>query len=81
MSTSVPLPPPGFDELPIDERVEYVQTLWDRIAAKPVDLPVPDWHLDVVRERLAEYQRSPKKGRPWAAVRDELLSKLRPRPR
>ena len=79
MSTSVPLPPPGFDELPIDERVEYVQTLWDRITARPEDLPVPDWHLDVVRDRLAEYRRSPSAGRPWSAVRDELLRKLRSR--
>ena len=79
MSTSVPLPPPGFDELPIDERVEYVQILWDRIATKPEDLPVPDWHLDVVRDRLAEYRRSPNAGRSWSVVRDELLRKLRSR--
>jgi putative addiction module component (TIGR02574 family) len=79
MSTSVPLPPPGFDELPIDDRVDYVQTLWDRIAAKPEDLPVPDWHLDVIRDRLAEYRRSPNTGRPWSVVRDELLRKLRSR--
>jgi putative addiction module component (TIGR02574 family) len=81
MSTSVPLPPPGFDELPIDERVEYVQTLWDRIAARPEDLPVPDWHLEVVRDRLAEYRGSPTTGRPWSVVRDELLRKLRSRTR
>jgi putative addiction module component (TIGR02574 family) len=79
MSTGVPLPPPGFDELPIDERVQYVQTLWDWIAAKPGDLPVPDWHLDVIRDRLAEYRRSPKAGRPWSEVRDELLRRLRSR--
>jgi len=81
MSTSVPLPPPGFDELPIDERLEYVQTLWDRLAAKPEHLPAPDWHLDVIRDRLADYRASPDAGRPWSVVRDELLHKLRSRTR
>ncbi len=75
--TSVPLPPPGFDELPVEEQIEYVQTLWDRVAAKPEDVPVPDWHQQVVRERLDAYGKSPNTGRPWSEVRDELLRKLR----
>ena len=55
MLMNVPLPPPGFEELSIDERVEYVQTWWDRIAAKPEQLSVPDCHLvlDVARDRVA----------------------------
>ena len=79
MTTSVPLPPPGFDDLPVEERIEYVQTLWDRVAAKPEDVPVPDWHQQVVRERLEAYQKSPNVGCPWSEVRDALLRKLRSR--
>jgi len=29
------MPPPGFDELPVDDKIDYVQLLWDRIAARP----------------------------------------------
>jgi hypothetical protein len=25
------VPPPGFDELPVAEQIEYVQPLWNRI--------------------------------------------------
>jgi hypothetical protein len=32
MNRSLPIPPPGFDELPTDEKVRYVETLWDRNA-------------------------------------------------
>jgi hypothetical protein len=35
MRRSVPSPPPGFDELPVDEKVQYVEALWDRIGAVP----------------------------------------------
>jgi putative addiction module component (TIGR02574 family) len=79
MASNLELPPPGFDDLAVEERIEYGQILWDRISAKPEDVPVPDWHRQVVRERLASYQRAPEDGRPWSEVRDALLRKLRSR--
>jgi putative addiction module component (TIGR02574 family) len=79
MASSVQLPPPGFDNLSIDERIEYVHSLWDRIAAKPGNVPVPDWHREVIRERLEAYRSARSAGRPWSEVRDILLRKLRSR--
>jgi putative addiction module component (TIGR02574 family) len=76
MNHSLPIPPPGFDELPIEEKVQYVEALWDRIAAAPEDVPVPDWHRQLVSERLAEYRSDPRAGRPWREVRDGLLREL-----
>ncbi len=81
MNHSLPIPPPGFDELPIEEKVRYVEALWDRIAAAPEDVPVPDWHRQLVSERLAEYRSNPSGGRPWREVRDELLRELAARRR
>jgi pimeloyl-ACP methyl ester carboxylesterase len=34
MAKPVPLPPPGFDDLSIDEKIDYLQSLWDRIAPR-----------------------------------------------
>lgn len=69
----MPLPPPGFDELNIDEQIEYVQALWDRIAAKEDRVPVPDWHREILDERLADLEANPDAGRPWEEVRADLL--------
>jgi len=76
MNRALPIPPPGFDELSIDEKVRYVEALWDRIAAAPEEVRVPDWHRQLVSERLAEYRSDPSPGRPWREVRDELLREL-----
>lgn len=62
MARPLPLPPPGFDELSADEKIVYVQALWDRIEAPRKDEPIPDWHLEIVRERLAEYEADPDSG-------------------
>jgi len=76
MKQKVPNPPPGFDELTFDEKLDYVQSLWDRIAARPDTIPVPDWHLDLIDERL---NASGDNSRPWNEVRDELRTRLRER--
>lgn len=76
MANALPVPPPGFDDLPVEDKVEYVEALWDRIAATPENVPVPEWHQQLVSDRLAEYRNDPKAGRPWREVRDDLLRDL-----
>ena len=76
MTQKVPNPPPGFDALTFDEKLDYVQSLWDRIAAKPDSVPVPDWHLEVIEQRL---NAGPHNARPWNEVRYELQARLRER--
>ncbi|MBI3666910.1 MAG: addiction module protein [Acidobacteria bacterium] len=76
MTNKLPLPPPGFDDLPVEDQINYVQSLWDRIAAKPDQVPIPQWHRQVLDERLAAHEANPEVARPWEAVRDEIRSKL-----
>ncbi len=80
MAQTLPVPP-GFDELPVEEKVEYVEALWDRITAAPQEVSVPDWHRQLLRDRLADYRSHPNAGRPWRDVRDDLLRDLTGRKR
>lgn len=79
MAKMVPTPPPGFDDLPVDEQIDFVQSLWDRIAATSEQVPVPEWHHDIIRERLAAYTANPGAGRSWTDVRSDIVRKLRQR--
>ena len=69
--------PPGFDDAPKEQRIAFVQELWDRIAQDPARVPVPPEHQRILEERLKEYGANRKAGRPWSEVREQLLSKLR----
>jgi putative addiction module component (TIGR02574 family) len=71
------IPPPGFDELSAEEKLEYVQALWDRVSEHPEDVPVPTWHREVVAQRLAAHRRGDMTSRPWSEVREDLLTRLR----
>jgi putative addiction module component (TIGR02574 family) len=70
-------PPPGFDDLPVEDQIDYVQALWDRVAADPSSVPVPGWHLDELRRRDADYRASGDGGESWEEVRERILSRGR----
>ena len=74
--TAIP-EPVGFAELSKIEQIRYVQALWDRSAEEPDDLPVPESHLALLKERLVERQRNPLPTRSAYAILDELSNRPR----
>jgi putative addiction module component (TIGR02574 family) len=67
--------PAGFSKLSKAEQVRYLQALWDRIAENPDEIPVPETHLEVAEQRLAEYRRNPDQARPAYDILDRLGKK------
>ena len=75
-----PSVPPGFDEMPVDQQIEYVQSLWDRIFQHDhAEIPSPAWHRREVAEALADHDRDATPARAWEDVQAEVVSKLRSR--
>jgi putative addiction module component (TIGR02574 family) len=80
MGEPLRLPPAGFDDLPVEEQIDYVQALSDRIAASPDRVAVPDWQRRRLDQRLAAHDADPNAGVPWEQVRAELAAKHRTTP-
>ena len=76
MGDALPLPPPGFDGLSTDEKIEYVQALWDRISSDAEKVPLTEWQKQLLDERLADLEKNPDIGIPWSEVRAGALRKL-----
>lgn len=76
MSSQSPYPPdipPGFDDLTRAQQVEYVQRLWNRIAAGEEELDVPAWHREIIRQRLET--PAPNDDKSWDNVKRRLESR------
>ncbi|HVT61231.1 MAG TPA: addiction module protein [Thermoanaerobaculia bacterium] len=71
MTTKTEIKEQALTQLSPEERLELAVDLWESI--EPGDIAVPDWHLEIVRERLAEHRRDPESARPG----EELLAWLR----
>jgi putative addiction module component (TIGR02574 family) len=80
MPKRVPLPPPGFDDLSIDEKIDYVQSLWDRIAASPETIPVPQRHREILNQRVKALEANPEAGDSWDIVQERLRRALDRKP-
>jgi putative addiction module component (TIGR02574 family) len=74
MGQPIPNPPPGFDALSIDEKVEYIESLWERVLEQSPG-SIPEWWSELLRERLAAYHADPTQGRPWSEVKADLERK------
>jgi len=58
---------------------EYLSEEWwvDEGYANPEDVPVPDWHLAILEERMARYaSEDVTKWRTWEEFEKELLDEL-----
>jgi hypothetical protein len=66
-------PPPGFEDLTREEQLEYIQKLWDHMAADATTVPVPDWHLDIVKDRAESHE--PSNAKDWGDLETRLTEK------
>jgi putative addiction module component (TIGR02574 family) len=76
MPHSLP-PPPGFDALPVEDQIDYVQSLWNRIAAAADNVPLHEWQQDLLEERLAAHRGASAEARPWKEVIERVEQRLR----
>lgn len=45
-----------LSQLPVSERLELVQQLWDSIAESKEQLSIQEWHRELVKSRLADFE-------------------------
>ena len=61
-----------FRKLPVPERLELVEILWDSIAADADQLLLTDQQAEELARRLADHERNPSEGVSWPELRDRL---------
>ena len=60
-------------ELPLDERIQLVEDIWDTIAELPETVDIPDWHKAELDKRLDRYHADHREGTPWSELKGKLL--------
>ena len=61
--------------LPVPERIELVQAIWDSIAESSELLPLSEEHKAELERRLVEYEKYPEGGSTWEEVKERLLKR------
>jgi len=61
-------------ELPVEQRLKLVETIWDSIAEFPEAIPLTEAQKRELDRRLEELERNPDAGSPWPEVRRRLYA-------
>jgi putative addiction module component (TIGR02574 family) len=77
MSAQIPIPPPGFDGLSLEEQIEYVEALLNYVTSRPNQVGIPAWHREILEERLARYRPNLNEGTTWEEFEEELIEELK----
>ena len=62
----------GIDRLSVAERLELIGQIWDTLPGG-AELPIPDWHVRELEQRLAAADADPMAAIPWEAVKARLV--------
>ncbi len=58
--------------LPPAERLALSAAIWDSLASEPDAVPVPDWHREILAERLAEDDNGTGPAQSWPGLRRRI---------
>lgn len=61
--------------LPVAERLELVQAIWDSVAQTPDPYPLTEAERSELDQRLEAYQRNPEAVSSWAEVKARILAR------
>jgi len=59
-------------ELPVQERIQLVEIIWESIAAVPHAIEVSPELKTELQARLADFEQNPEAGYSWEQVKDQL---------
>jgi putative addiction module component (TIGR02574 family) len=60
-------------ELPLEERLQLVEAIWDSISVFPNAIPLTAWQREELDRRLAEYEANADSG----VTMEEVFSRIR----
>jgi len=62
--------------LPISERVQLVEDLWDSIAQDASEITLAQDQIDLLDKRLDALDKNPRAGTPWEIAKQRIISSL-----
>ena len=59
--------------LSVNEKLQLISALWDSMARKPENVPVPEWQMLELERRMESQRANPQPGQTWDEVKREIV--------
>ena len=64
-------------QMPLSEKLALLETLWAEISSEPEQIEIPQWHKDILDERLQAAERGEVEVLDWEVAKAEIRSMIR----
>ena len=66
-----------ISQLPMSEKLQIMEALWEDLRSRAENVPVPDWHKDLLETRRKAVESGQEKILEWDEVKNSLGSRRR----
>ena len=67
----------SIETLTISDKLLLMERLWEDLSRHPTDVPVPQWHGDILAERQAAVRDGRSSFVEWNAAKERLRERLK----
>jgi len=67
----------ALEKMTVVEKLRLMERLWDDLARRPQDVPSPDWHGDVLAERIKAVREGQTSFEDWDLVKRRLQDRFK----
>ena len=65
----------NIEQMTLEERLRAMEELWQSLSRRPEDVPVPEWHKDLLDERRRLIESGAETFVDWDDAKTDLLSR------
>ena len=66
-----------IDTLSVADKLLLMERLWEDLSRRPADIPIPDWHREVLAEREAAVREGRTTFIDWGDAKARLRERLK----
>ena len=66
-----------LEQMTVAEKLRIMETLWADLTREEANVPSPDWHEDILKEREARLKSGEEPPGLWETAKQELRERLK----
>ncbi len=67
---------PELKPMTIPEKLQLMEALWSELCGREEDVPVPDWHKDVLDERERQLEEGQAAFVDWETAKERIARRI-----
>ncbi|QDU31194.1 Putative addiction module component [Anatilimnocola aggregata] len=68
-----------LNSMTVAEKLEAMEIIWHALAKNAEDIPSPDWHYELARERRKSLDEGRTQAKDWEVAKSDILNRINER--